>query len=406
MKTSIQVFPLARLGFGLTLWLVMGLTTSVYATAHIPAQDDIILEKLPTEWLKASTSTKQLREAWQMQPEQPAAVQALAQHYIEIGREQADPRYYGYAEALLKPWKDKPLPNELLFLRAHLHQHAHRYDVALQDLKQLLQQQPSHSQAWLTQAMIQSVQGDYTAAKQSCHNLANQDTWSASLCYSHVMALTGQAEQAYALQLSLSPTLKPEEPALHQWLQTLLAETAWRLGNNTLADQHFQKALAQPRRDTYLLRVYSDFLLAENRPESVIPLLQDNLTDGSLLLRMALASQQLKQDENTQKYRSQLEARYTAIRLRGDSPERDTALYLLAFEGDKAQALQIAQANWQIQKEPEDTVLLLQAALANQDWQTLKQLRDWLANNQQQDQRYKALLAPLATQTQTSEIKP
>jgi len=54
--------------------------------------------------------------------------------------------------------------------------------------------------------------------------------------------------------------------------------------------------------------------------------------------------------------------------LRGDSVHRrDEARFTLSLLGDPAAALALARANWEVQREPADARLLLDAALAVDD---------------------------------------
>lgn len=370
----------------------------LHAAAYIPASEQTVVAVLPSYLQTHSAEIRGFKRILEQDPYALEASADLARLYIELGRSEADPRYYGYAETVLQPWwAEANPPPEVLLLRAILRQHQHEYAAALQDLKQLLRVQPNSSQGWLTLAVVQWVQGDYAAARQSCNALLTQvSTWYGSLCLSQVLSFTGKAERAYALQASLLPNLKQDSIELQQWVATNLAEIAWRMGKLPLAEQHFQQALALKRRDNYLLRVYSDFLLSEQRPLEVLRLLQDKASDDALLLRLALASQQAQQTEQTKAYRQQLEARYEATRLRQSSlHRRDEALYLLSFAGDPKQALAFAQANWAEQKEAEDTALLLRAALANQDWVTARKVQVWLRQTKQQDARLAGLLAQI-----------
>lgn len=379
--------------------LILGTTlnTRLQAAAYTPPSDQTVLTVLPDFLLSHSAEIRSFKARLQAEPHSVAASTGLARLYIDLGRREADPRYYGYAEALLSPWwtASQP-PPEVLLLRALLRQHQHDYAAALQDLQQLVQQQAGSSQAWLTLAVVQWVQGDYAAAKQSCKALANSSTWYGSVCFSQVLSFTGEAERAYQLQLSLLPALPQATPELAQWVQTNLAEIAWRLGQLSKAEQHFREALAIERQDHYLLRVYSDFLLSQQRSAEVIRLLKDKTTDDALLLRLALASQQAQDIEATQFYRQQLQARYQAAYLRKSKlHQRDEAWYLLSFEENSQRALELAQANWAEQKEAEDTALLLRAALANQDFTTARKVQMWLQQNQQQDTRLDGLLAQI-----------
>jgi hypothetical protein len=250
---------------------------------------------------------------------------------------------------------------------------------------------------------VQLVRGDYPAARKDCSALALQSsTWFAALCHSQIMSLTGDADRAYRLQTTLLPQLgsnQAEQMELRQWVLTLLGETAWRLGKLAEAEQHFRAAIQIPRRDNYLLRVYSNFLLEQQRPQEVITLLQDKSGDDALLLRLALASRDAHNAADTARYRQMLDDRYEAARLRGSTLHaRDEALYLLEFNGDKAKALQLAQTNWDMQKEPEDTQLLLQAALANQQASAAAPVQAWLASHKQQDFRFNLLLNQLSAE--------
>lgn len=380
-------------------WLVgLSLSMSLQAAAYIPESEQTVVAVLPTHLQANSEAIRSFKRSLEQQPNELTASVGLARLYIELGRSEADPRYYAYAETVLQPWWDKvDPPPEVLFLRATLRQHQHEYAAALQDLKQLVRIQPQSSQAWLSLAVVQWVQGDYASARKTCQALLSEaSTWYGSLCLSQVLSLTGEAERAYQLQTSLLPSFSKESLELQQWVTTNLAEIAWRLGKSSVAEQHFQQALAIERRDNYLLRVYSDFLLSEQRPLEVLTLLKDKTSDDALLLRLALASEQAKQTESTQIYRQQLEARYAAARLRQSNlHQRDEALYLLSFAGDPKQALALAQANWAEQKEVEDTALLLRAALVNQDWAAARQVQAWLIQTKQQDVRLQALLAQI-----------
>lgn len=393
------VVLLRRCGVHVALLLAVwfGGVSPVVATPTTPASDSDVLEVLPTQW--QTTALSRLQAQHRADPNDLTTVAALVRLYVETARTQSDPRYLGYAQTLLQPWWDAASPPmDLLLLRATLRQHNHDYAAAVQDLQQLVQQYPNNTQGWLTLAQVQLVQGNYAAAKTSCKALANHAaTWYATLCYSQVMSLTGEAQRAYSLQQTLLPAIDNKAVELRQWVETLAGETAWRLGETAQAEQHFKAALTQPRRDPYLLRVYSDFLLSQQRPEAVLKLLTDATQDDALLLRLAIASRDAQQPTVTAQYRAWLDARYQAASLRGSTLHRyDEALYLLAFSGDGTRALQLAQANWELQKESVDTQLLLQAALQQGDKDAAKAVHAWLLQHHQQDARLQPWLDQLA----------
>lgn len=398
MKRNINNKPIPRWSLACSILCVLALSPTLPAAAYTPQSDQAVITVLPSFLQTNSAEIRQFKAVLAQDPQSVEASSGLARLYVELGRTESDPRYYGYAEALLQPWLQATNPPpEILLLRATLRQHQHEYAAALQDLKQLVREQPSSSQAWLTLAVVQWVQGDYKAAKQTCSALTTQaSTWYGSLCFSQVLSFTGQAERAYQLQVNLLSESSQPAPEIQQWVLTNLAEIAWRMGKTPVAEQHFLSALALPPRDNYLLRVYSDFLLSEQRPEAVLSLLKDKSNDDALLLRLALASQQAQQSEQTQIYREQLKARYAAARLRKSSlHQRDEALYLLSFESANPQALELAKVNWAEQKEAEDTALLLRAALANQDLATAREVQSWLQQTKQQDARFESYLAKI-----------
>ena len=102
------------------------------AEPYVPADDDLVLERLPAPSAQALRELRDLRLALDTDPEDLGLALRLARRYMDLGRSEADPRYYGYAEAALKPWWDLAMPPvEVLVLRAGLHQSRHDFDAAL-----------------------------------------------------------------------------------------------------------------------------------------------------------------------------------------------------------------------------------------------------------------------------------
>ncbi len=95
-----------RIRFILTLWFVFH-TLIGWTQAYIPQSDAEILEIIPV-----ATGEKQrlrdLRSELNKQPDDYALAINLARNYIALGRTNSDPRYYGYAEAVLERWLKSP----------------------------------------------------------------------------------------------------------------------------------------------------------------------------------------------------------------------------------------------------------------------------------------------------------
>ena len=136
---------------------------------------------------------------------------------------------------------------------------------------------------------------------------------------------------------------------------------------------------------------YADFLLDQQRPAEVRSLLQPFLRADGLLLRHAIALQQLR-DTHAASAAELVGARFAAARERGDhTHKREEARYQLVLRGDAATALRLAQANWDVQKEPADVRILAEAALAAHDPAAQGVVRDWLQRTGLQDQASAAL---------------
>lgn len=382
----------------------------VSAAPYIPAKDHQIIERLPLR-LGNTNELSPLRQMHQRLRRDPTNLQLaveLAWHYTRIGRQQADPRFLGYAQAILAPWwKKSSPPGQVLMLRATLRQSRHDYAGALKDLSQLLKRQPHHRQALLTKAVVQQVIGDYSGAMRSCSSLlwlGNQIV--SSTCISSILSLTGKAEQAYQL---LQETLHRHQQGNieeRQWALTQLAEISLRLGRLDDAEQYYRRALSLEHRSIYLLSSYADFLLAQHRPDQVQSLLAQETAADVLLLRLVLAEQQLGTPEFSM-HAADMKARFAAARLRQSSLHAAAeARFALAIENDAQRALELARLNWQVQREPSDAQLLLEAALAADNPDTALPVLTWLERTGLQDAAINVLKTRLQHRFESSESEP
>ena len=182
------------------------------------------------------------------------------------------------------------------------------------------------------------------------------------------------------------------QPAIRSRVLTSLAEMAARAGRAEDALSHFQHALALDPADNYLIGAYADFLLDCGRASEVSALLQDKTRADPLLLRYALALKLLGSRELALQV-EQLRDRFEASRLRGDRVHmREEARFTLHLLNDPKKALQLAQENWQVQKEPADARILLESALAAQDAASIETMRDWLKKTGLEDIELERLL--------------
>ena len=358
-----------------------------YAKPYIPINPNQVLEKLPTSNNLSYAEIKKLTAEQSAKPNDIGLAVKLAKLYIERSRAEGDPRYLGYAEAVLAPWwKLSSPPVDILVLRATLLQSTHQFDKALADLDTVLKLDSANGQAWITRATILQVQGKYAAALKSCEALyALAPALITTTCTSNIKSLSGSAAQSYHELQSAYAQSSEANPSIQVWILTLLAEMATRLGDDKAAEEYFKNAMKIEEPDGYLLGAYSDFLLDKKRPQEVVKLLKTKTKIDPLLLRYAEAQKAINSAQAIT-YINALKQRFAAATMRGDTVhQREQARFELRLMNNPKRALELAKLNWQIQKEPADARIYLEAAIAMHDKNEANTVIHWLAANQQQD---------------------
>ncbi len=358
------------------------LGTAAWAAPFTPDGDSRVLETVPARASDpAAREMQALRQAWRAQPQDLDTAVRLAWRYQAEVAATGDPRYMGYIQAALQPWWTLPdPPDEVRVLRAVLLQFDHQFEPALRDLAAVLARQPDDARAASWQLAIRLVTADYAGARDSCRRLAPQvSALVASACQAQIDALTGRAQPAaQALRAALQREAGADVDE-RLWSLTRLAEIEERRGQWAAAEAAFNEALALQRPDVYLWAAHADFLLDRGRPADVLRQLQDRGRADVLLLRLALAAHALG-DPRAAALQRELQARFDAARLRGDTSHRkEEARHALVLLGDKPLALRLARENWAEQKEPADARTLLEAALAAGDKAAAAPVLQWLA---------------------------
>ena len=369
------------------------------AAPYLPSSGSQVIETLPGRADPVQQDIERLRKQVRSSPADVTLATALARRYIEIGRAETDPRYFGYAQAALAPWwKAKAPPHEVRLLRATLMQSTHQFQKAMDDLDAITSADPGNAQAWLTRATVQTVRGDFDGATASCARLSSIASQLVSFtCLGNVAGASGRlaaSEQLLQQTLTRNGDAPREEQA---WALTLLAEMATRRGDTTSAEARYRRALAISPRDSYLLGAYADFLLDQKRPREAADLLRDHQRIDALLLRYALALQaQAARKADYDAALKELDARFGAAAQRGDSVhQREQARYTLFLKRDTKAALVLAQQNWQVQKEPADTRLVLEAALAAGSREAAEPVMRWIEKHRLEDVAIAALVQRL-----------
>ena len=392
----------------LALFLALSVPAlSAQAAPRKPVADTEVLARLP--WRAGDTGARELaalRAAMNVGTSNPALAAELAQRYFDLAMARGDPRYVGYAEAVVARFAE-PLPASLRSIRGLLRQYRHDFAGALEDFAGALALDPNWAAAHAWRAAIFLVQADYAAAQQECDAL--QRLGRSTLlggCTGLVQAYTGQLEAGYrSLQLALAATSDADN---RLWLLTRLGEVAaWR-GQTGQAEAHYREALGLGRDDGYLLAAWADFLLDAGRPAEVIEQLAGWEASDSLLLRLAEAGAALKRPDAS-RLAQMLDERFAAAGQRGDTTHRaEEARYRLRLRGDAAEALRLASENYRVQREPRDARILLEAAIAARDAGAAQVVRDWLRSSGFEDARLRRLgqESALATASRESPARP
>ena len=332
-----------------------------HAGPYTPSSDALVLADLPAGTRHVDVSARRLAGT-----RVDVAIR-LAQFYIQQSRLSGDLRYLGYAQAALAPWvaRNPPLP-DVLVLQATLQQSRHEFDTALATLARALVARPKDAQALLIRATVLRVLGRYPEAGAACEQFSQLvEARLGALCIQSLRAVNGHQDSAYAAltQMSVQGWLNSEK----SWLYSELGEMAVRSGRDADAEQWFEQDLKLVPADFYVRAAYADLLLRQGRARETLSLLQGQESFEPLLLRMAIAQRRLS-DPGLAQSSARLQAAFAAETQRGEAVHRrEQARFLLEVEDQPRLALASAIENWAVQREPDDLLVLVNAASAAGD---------------------------------------
>lgn len=383
------------LGLALSLGFLLAFLQPAYAAPRTPGNDAEVVATLP---FRANDNRARelaaMRAAVAKDDKNVDLSANLAQRYFESALSSGDPRYVGYAEAVVARFTGD-LPPALLTLRGQLRQYRHEFAGALADFARAISIDPDLGTAHAWRGAIFLVQANYAAARTECDALAtiNRKVL-ASGCQGLTLAYTGQLQAAEAtLQKAFALTKDPDQQL---WLLTRLGEVAaWR-GNQAQAQTHYQAALKLGLDDSYLLAAWTDFLLDNRREQDVLALLKTWEASDGLLLRLALAQNRLKLPD-VKRTSQMLEDRFAAARARKDTTHQaEEARFWLDLRNDPTTALRVAAENFEVQREPRDARIVLEAALAAKNKAAAEPALAWLKSSGFEDAHLRSLAQQLA----------
>jgi tetratricopeptide (TPR) repeat protein len=385
----------------LVLLLTAGTAQAEQRTTYLPANVQVVLQRVPPSTDPRVRRFEQLRNDLKQHPHDASKAVTLAHAYIDYGRSTGDARFLGRAMAVIEPWMQQPSPPiPVLLVHATIQQSRHFFQASREELATILKRDPDNAQAWLTLATVAMVQGDVALANRACVQLANSGgDFMGMTCSASLRSLTGHAEQAYAL-LSLVEDPGPKAPAdIKAWIEGLLADTAARMGKPDVADAHFKSALQWTPGDNFLLADYGDFLLDQGRAREVIDLVGGDTQSDTSFLRLVYAETALGLPR-ARADAAEMSARFESMDQRGSHVyEREKAGFVLHVQHDPQRALELARQNWTVQRAPPDARIYLEAALAAHDAAAAKPVLDFIARTHLSD----AIIDPLVAQAKAAQ---
>jgi tetratricopeptide (TPR) repeat protein len=367
------------LALGCAALLPLGRTQ---AAPYLPTSDAQVLAVLAPGAAHASVASRQQARA------RADVALPLAQFYIARARESGDLRDLGYAESALAPWvaRSSPARPAALVLHATILQSRHAFAAALDELDLSLRLQPDNPQAWLTRATVLRVVGRYGDALTACGPLARgTDPAVSELCTEAIRALNGHLDDAYQAVERLGQG--PLPPEIMAWRYSELGEMAERRGDDAAAERWLQAGLTLAPRDFYLRAAYADLLLREGRARQALELVRGYESIEPLLLRAVIARQMLG-EADPRASPALLAGAFALEEQRGEAVHRrEQARFFLDVEPRPREALRAAQANWQVQREPDDVLILVRAAQAAGEPEAGAPARQFIAQQHLEDAR-------------------
>ena len=387
--------------------------SATLAAPYVPTSDVAPLEKLatrindgargangtaPATSGASGPSNRAMRTLLARDPKNLDLAVRIAQVYMARARSESDPRFLGQAQAALGTWwsqSEPPVP--VLLLRATIRQSNHDFKNSRLDLEQAVKREPNNAQAWLTLATVQQVTGDVKGSAASCGKLVPLTARVISTtCLAAVDGARGQAAQAFdAIKAVMAePELaRGTNVGVRTWALTLQAELAERLGRPVDAEKLYRASLALDAADAYTIAALSDFLIDMGRSQEVLTMIPATTRVDTLLLRRAIAAK-LAASPDAAQVAADLGERFAASRARGDRIHlREEARFVLAIKNSPQESVSLARDNWDVQKEPLDARILLEAALAARQPKDARDIVSWVTSNQFQSEKLSQLVA-------------
>lgn len=328
-----------------------------------PVNDAQIVQKLDTRGPERA-ELRRLQQKLAQQPLHAASALRLASLWLQAARSQGDARFAGRALAVLQPFGEAP-PADIAVLRATVQQHLHAFEPAAQLLLKTLRRDTAQPQAWLLLASVRRTQGRLGDSDAACAGLRQ----TGAALHAAACALENESLRDPQMPLGRWQALRASaasDAATQAWLWQSQAEHAARAGDASSAETAFKAALAL-HDEAYTRCALADVYQAQGRHAEALALLLPLPASDAVAVRRALHAKAL-QHPQAAAWAAELRGRFAQARERAaaDPKEpvshlREQAQFALWVQGQAPEALRLARANLQQQREPLDLLLLAQA---------------------------------------------
>jgi tetratricopeptide (TPR) repeat protein len=338
-----------------------------------------------------------LDQAWRAQPTNLDASLAYARAVFTLGLTEGDLRWFGSAKAALTPWwQSADLPADGFFLRGLVKQGFHEFDAGLADINQAIAKDAQRAEFWSWRFALHLLLADMAAAQQDILEISRLFGPEEGNVYRGILLYrTGKPQPATEL---LSAALKAktfQDTSSQDWIGFHLGEALRVGGQSAQALAIWQKQLkANPQ--SHLLRLsLAEMLNSQGNYRQAKQIATTESASDALLMQALLASRGLKESDE-KRLASLIDARLKSQEMRQESLiERPKLFYLIAYGKDPAAGLALSIQNWQLQKEPPDALLFIQAALAVNQPRAAEPVVNWAEKTGYTDPELAALIRQL-----------
>jgi tetratricopeptide (TPR) repeat protein len=390
------------------LGLVVALSPVAAQERYRPSEAAVVLSSSVHATSGRQNALRALDKAWRAQPQNLPAALAYARAVFTLGLTEGDLRWYGSAQAALTPWwAAADLPAEAYFLRGLVKQGFHDFQDGLQDINRAIALEPARAEFWSWRFALHLLLADMTAAQKDIEEIGRLFGLEEAQVYRAVLFYrTGQPLPAVEMLGQAIRSVKFQDASSQDWLGFHLGEAHRVAGQAAKALAVWgQRLKASPQ--SHLIRLsLADLLNQQGQYRQALTIAMAATGSGNvqnstatmtdaLLMQAVLASRGLN-DPNESRLASQLEARLQSQAMRQEALiERPKLIYQIAYGRDVKAGLALSIDNWQLQKEPPDAVLFVQAALALGQARAAEPVVSWAEKTGYSDPQLTPLLAQL-----------